>query len=66
MNISNMHTFNKNTFNTSNIISNTHATNTPSTIKYNLDANAGLPISYDDLLYYTNIETSINNINGWS
>lgn len=61
MNISNMHTFNKNTFNTSNIIS-----NTPSTIKYNLDANAGLPISYDDLLYYTNIETSINNINGWS
>ena len=56
----NIFTTNTHTFKTSN------TSNTPSNIKYNLDANAGLPISYDDLLYYTNIETSINNINGWS
>lgn len=64
------------TFNTSNMTFNTptsniahltqNQTNIKSNIKYNLDANAGLPINYDDLLYYTNIETSINNINGWS
>lgn len=32
----------------------------------NLDANSGLPIEHNDLQYYINIETTMNNINGWS
>lgn len=32
----------------------------------NLDANAGLSIEPNDLSYFINIETSVNNINGWS
>ena len=54
---------NSNYGNFSNIIS---LGQNPDNIKYNLDANAGLPIKHDDLAYYINIETSINNINGWS
>lgn len=32
----------------------------------NLDANSGLPIEHNDLQYFINIETTMNNINGWS